>query len=112
MIARGHRHHLGPVTKHDLLNGGVQILYQCECGLEARRTYLPDAENPYQLEMRYNGMWIAPLDLLRLLPLPYEECAECEGGTAFLLDACEACGGIGVTESGARLGKPGLKVHR
>lgn len=113
MIPRGHIHNLGPVTRHDLLNGGgIQVLYQCECGLEARRTYLEGEEHPYRFELRYNGMWIAPLDLLRVAVVPFEECAECEGGTLPMIELCESCGGLGVTESGERLGMPGLRVHR
>lgn len=111
VLERGHIHYFQPVARTPLVNGGEELVRQCVCGLEERRTYLPNDEHPYNFQFRFNGMWIVPLDLVRMLPVGVEECDDCKGEQS-PLGICGRCGGLGVTENGERLGKPQLIVHR
>lgn len=107
-IERGHEHHLQPVAKTPLPNGNTSIHSRCVCGLEEQRVFGGD-DRPVSLKYRIGGVWFGPLNLLRLLPLPYEECGKCHGGAT--LEPCLQCGGLGVeAPGGGWLQKPDLTV--
>lgn len=110
VIPRGHEHYFQPVARSPLADGGVEILRACVCGLEERRTFRPEHDTPYEVTFRYAGLWLTPLDLLRLLPVGVEECPDC-GGDRSLVD-CATCVNLGIVENGEPLRMPELLVRR
>lgn len=101
-IEQGHNHFF--VTWDDFTRpSGVRMVWaRCVCGLEERR-YFRDGE-PIQAEYRFGGIWMHPLDLLRVAPLRMIECPACHGDPNPLQASCATCLDLGVVEpDGARV---------
>lgn len=116
VIESGHEHRFRPVSKSPRPDGGEVIHSRCTrpgggqgCGLEEQRTFGPDGK-PTRLRYRYSGIWLDPVDLLRLLPVPIELCPTCGGDAT--LEPCPGCEGVGVVEpdGGGLLRRPDLTV--
>ncbi len=108
MIERGHVHYLQPRARHERPDGAVEVYSGCICGLEERKVF--DGDRPIGIRFRYGGLWFEPLDLLRLLPLPVQECPICLGEPT--LERCPGCEGMGVVDSEelVAIEQPGLNV--
>lgn len=109
MIERGHQHHLTPYSVHDYPDGVREVQSRCACGLE-QKLACDQAGTPTGLQFRFGGLWFIPTDLVRLFPVPVEECATCNGEPPPIqgMPPCSACGGIGVTADGAMVRLPAL----
>jgi hypothetical protein len=111
MIERDHAHALRPISTRDLPDGRTIINSRCQggCGLEEQRVI--QDETVVKLRLRLNGIWIEPLDLLRITKaLPYVECGICLGERG--LTVCPACADIGLTAlDGERLEIPNLRIN-
>ena len=86
----------------------MEVYSGCICGLEERKVF--DGIRPIGMRYRYGGLWFEPLDLLRLLPLPVQECPTCHGEPT--LERCATCEGMGVVDSEelAVIEEPGLDI--
>jgi hypothetical protein len=122
VIPRNHHHHFQPVARRELPNGGWVIVRKCVCAddpdeaifkaLEEHRQCGPDGA-VVDVRYRFAGIWIEPLDLLRIRDVPLEECPQCEGRTLSIPGVtCDTCNGTGLTENGEALRMPELKIGR
>jgi hypothetical protein len=110
VIPRGHNHYFQPRAFHPRPDGTKEVHRQCVCGLEERRIFRADGK-PSGVKFRFAGLWLEPLDLLRLLPVPMAECPDCRGVPQLV--ECDTCAGVGVVEShdGMMLRLPDLRVN-
>ncbi len=99
LIPKAHEHLWRPVDVYVREDGIQQTTSRCsdyeDCGMEEKR-YEQDGKLVGVL-YRLRGVWIHPLDLYRVLPLPVEPCPDCEGAPG-PLTLCQTCGNVGVVQ--------------
>jgi hypothetical protein len=100
LIPRGHEHLFRPVAEYPAGDDGTIMRHsRCSdvdnCGLEEKR-YLKDGELTGVL-YRVRGVWVHPLDLLRMGELPVVTCPECDGAPG-PIGECATCGNVGVVD--------------
>ena len=124
MIPRFHQHQFRPVNVFDRPDGtreyhlicqdvttstradgqGVAVDVEPGCGIEESLAFRQDDEGQWRcvgVRFRIGGLWMHPLDLLRLLPMPVEECPDCRGEPSLLAtQLCPRCVGSGVVRPG------------
>jgi hypothetical protein len=121
-IEHGHVHNLVPIAVRPRIDESVSIMSRCNdrlvendagklvdriagCQLEEERVFYPDG-SPRSIRYRIGGVWFEALNLLRVGPLPVEECDACHGENP----ACPRCGGVGVVGPDGLITRPELNI--
>ena len=122
MIPRDHRHTFRPVNVFDRPDGTREYHLICQnittgtrtdqqgaivdvvpgCGIEQALAFQKDDAGQWRcvgVRFRVGGLWLAALDLVRLLPVPVEECPDCHGDPV-VYGLCPRCVGSGVVQPG------------
>lgn len=112
IIPPDHVHYFQPVrlSYTDAAMTMKELFSQCICGLEERRSFRDD-DSCYDLRYRFQGMWLVPLDLLRIAnSLTIRECPDCRGLPT--LTVCPTCQALTVVEEdGQPIRKPPLATN-
>lgn len=126
MIPADHQHVWQPYAVRDLGDGRRIIDSRCQCSaatvedpgtiMEHRLTVDADGR-ALKIMFRFGGLWLEPLDILRMAPSvatgPIAVCPQCAGLPPAIqgLGPCDVCNGVAVTVGGEAIVAPELVAY-